>query len=205
MDFIRDPRQIEERSMAIIDGLLTEKPWTPVEYLVIRRVVHTTGDPTIAGLIRFAPGAIDSGLQALRRGCTVLTDVNMVKAGINAAKVAACGGDIRCRISDSQVVAAARAGGQTRALTAIRLSAELLQGGVVAVGNAPTALFEVIRLVREAGVRPGLVIGTPGGFVGAAESKEELTALDVPYITVVGTRGGSTIAAATVNALLGMV
>ena len=128
----------------------------------------------------------------------------MTEAGISENLLAKFGGKKMCAIRSPEVRAAAEAAETTRSTMAMRLNADTINGGIVAIGNAPTALLEVIRLVREEGVRPALVVGMPVGFVSAVESKGELLTLDVPYITAVGRKGGSPVAASTMNALLRM-
>lgn len=204
-EFLTDPQEIERKSMEIISGLVPELDrLPPLERAVVMRVVHTTGDPAAARLLRFSPGACEAGVAAIKRGAKLFTDVQMLLAGVSKRVLARFGMEPCCYISQPEVAATAAATGLTRAMLAVRRAGQELNGAVVCIGNAPTALFELLRLVQEEGVRPGLVIGTPVGFVGAAESKELLQEVmpEGPYITVTGTRGGSTIAAAILNALL---
>ncbi|MCX5779760.1 MAG: precorrin-8X methylmutase, partial [Firmicutes bacterium] len=170
---------------------------------VVKRVIHTTGDPGIIEHIKFHPGAAQAGREALRQGKNVFTDVNMLKAGINRKKLRSYGGEVYCSIAEPEIVAAAQDWQITRAAASMRLFAKRLDGAVIAIGNAPTALFEVMDMIEKGIARPALIIGTPVGFVGAAESKDLLAAANlVPYITVTGTRGGSPIAVSMINALL---
>ena len=130
----------------------------------------------------------------------------MVRTGISKKTLAQYGGQVQCLIADSQVAAMAKEQGITRSMAAFRTFGHQLDGAVVAVGNAPTALFELFRLMEEEKVRPAVVIGVPVGFVGAAESKDLLAEKsNAPYITVLGNKGGSPIAASIVNALLYMM
>jgi len=203
MEFMNDPRAIENRSMAIIEESLPELQYMALEERrVIERVVHATGDIYYAGLVRIHPGAVAAGLAAIRAGRPIITDVNMLKAGLNVSRLNKFGVTVNCYINDPRVVAEARQQGVTRATSAMRLAAADLNGGIVAVGNAPTALFTLCQLINQGMASPALVVGTPVGFVGAGESKELLMNMAVPYVTVPGTKGGSTIAAAVVNALL---
>lgn len=203
MQVLTDPRAIENKSMSIIEESLPELLKLPVgEREIVKRVVHTTGDLTIAGLVQIHPRAVEAGLAAIREGRTVVTDINMLKAGINAGRLSAFGMTAHCYISDPGVVEEARRTGLTRAMVAMRRAALEAEGGIIAIGNAPTALFTLCDLIEKGEARPALVVGTPVGFVGARESKEALVELNVPCITIPGTRGGSTIAAAIVNALL---
>lgn len=202
----RTPESIAADSFTIIRRHLDEQGYTfdPPTLAVIERIVHSTADFDYAELVRSSPGAIEAGVQALQSGCGVITDVQMVRVGISAQRLAGLGGTLHCFIDADEVRTRATAAGTTRSVQSMRLAAErnLLSSSIVAIGNAPTALYEVIRLVGE-GVRPALVVGVPVGFVGTAESKAALMELtDVPWIVTVGNKGGSTIAVAAVNALL---
>jgi precorrin-8X/cobalt-precorrin-8 methylmutase len=196
------PHEIETRSMEIIDGLLPPGDWSPGELTVVKRLVHTTGDPSLATAVRFSAGAVEAGVAALRGGASVFTDTHMARIGVNQDRVAALGGVVECLIAEEAVAAEAKRTGRTRAATAIRALGPRLDGAVVAMGNAPTALREVLALAAEGVARPALVIGMPVGFVDAEESKDALIASDLTFIAIQGTRGGSPLAAATVNALL---
>ncbi len=196
------PHEIEVRSMAIIDGLLPAGSWSEGERTVVKRLVHTSGDPSLATVVRFSPGAVEAGARALRGGCLVATDTHMVRIGVNAGRVDAYDGTVECLIADETIAEESRRTGRTRAACAMRAFGQRLDGAVVALGNAPTALREVLALVDEGVARPALVIGMPVGFVDAAESKAALLESDLTFIAIEGTRGGSPLAAATVNALL---
>lgn len=198
------PQEIENESFRIIRSELGPHSFSDGALNVAIRVIHATADFDFCTNLRFHERAVDAGVIALCRGCTVVTDVQMVRVGISSVLLARLGGKAVCAIGDSEVCAEAEVQGMTRAAVALRYSARFMEGGIVAIGNAPTALFEVIRLVREEGLRPALIVGVPVGFVNAAESKEALLSLDVPFITAVGRKGGSTVAAAAVNALLRM-
>jgi len=202
-----EPGAITARSRELIEEFLGEEfferrfPGAAGE--VVRRAVHATGNPHLAYLLRFPPAAVDSGIAALRRGALLFTDVRMVKMGINRAGLQELGGRAVCMIHHPRVRALARAQGLTRALAAVRLFRELLQDSIVVVGNAPTALAEVLRQIEQ-GLKPALIIGTPVGFVGAAEVKARLMGQKIPYLTLIGPQGGSTVAAAMANALLAL-
>ncbi|CFY06901.1 Cobalamin (vitamin B12) biosynthesis CobH/CbiC, precorrin-8X methylmutase [Syntrophomonas zehnderi OL-4] len=203
MDIIWDPQIIETQSMAIIEPYLQGYSFNAPEKAVVKRVVHTTGDPSIIEHIFFHPAACKIGIEALRKATAVFTDVNMLLTGINPTKLAAYGATVSCGIAEPEVVKAASKWQITRAAAAMRLWGSRLNDAIVAIGNAPTALFELLALIDKGVARPALIIGTPVGFVGAAESKEMMIKENlVPYMTIRGTRGGSTIAAAMVNALL---
>ncbi|MCX5780744.1 MAG: precorrin-8X methylmutase, partial [Firmicutes bacterium] len=185
MNIIWNPQEIERQSMLIIESYLQGYDFTPIEKAVVKRVIHTTGDPEIIGHIKFHPDAIQAGLEAMQRGENIYTDVNMLKAGINRKKLRSYGGEIFCSIAEPEIGAAAQDWQITRAAASMRLLAQRLDGAVVAIGNAPTALFEVMDMIEKGIARPALIIGTPVGFVGAAESKELMVAKNlVPYITV---------------------
>ena len=196
---------IEKQSFEIIDGLLNPDDPEDPEYQVIRRVIHTTGDIALADWISASPGAVTAGIGALAAGAAIFCDVNMVVAGA-APTAALLGTPVECGMAADETAALARREGITRGAAAMRLRAGSggLDGAVVAIGNAPTALFEVLRLVREEDVQPALVVGVPVGFVGAAESKEALSASGIPHITLAGSCGGSAVAVAITNALLRM-
>jgi precorrin-8X/cobalt-precorrin-8 methylmutase len=198
------PDEIEGESFRIIETLLDLSPFPESFRPVVKRVVHTTGDVDFAGTLVFHPEAVSAGIEAIKRGRNILTDVNMVKTGIDKKLLTSFGGKVICRVASPSVREKAREEGKTRASTAIRVSAPALTGGIVAIGNAPTALMETLKLVQEGKARPALIVGIPVGFVGAAESKSELEKQAIPYITNRGTKGGSAVAAAIVNALLRM-
>jgi precorrin-8X/cobalt-precorrin-8 methylmutase len=197
-------RSIEDSSFAIVDQEAGAHAFSAEQWAVVRRVIHATADFEFKSLMRFSPDAIDAGVRALRAGCPLLVDVKMIAAGLNEERLAAYGCAIHGFISDDDVIATAKAERSTRAIEAMRKAHRLglLDGAVVAIGNAPTALLEVARLVREQGARPALVIGVPVGFVSAAESKDVACELPIPFIVARGRKGGSPIAVAIVHALL---
>jgi precorrin-8X/cobalt-precorrin-8 methylmutase len=202
IDFILDPQQIETKSMSIIRAGLT-RPWLEKDFPVVERLIHTSGDPSLEQVIAIHPQAIDSGLNALKKGTTVITDVEMVKAGISKEKLKSLGGSVECYLNAPETALQAKEWGITRSMTAFRMHPERLRGAIVAIGNAPTALLEVLRLAQDPETRPALIVGIPVGFVGAKESKDLLWEhQEIPSITVLGTRGGSPLAATVVNALI---
>jgi len=165
-------------------------------------MVHATGDPEYARLVVVHPRLVETATAALRRGADVITDVEMVRQGISSRKLARGGGRIICAIRDRKVAEVAAERGITKAMAAMEYLAPRMTGAIVTIGNAPTALFRLLELMAAGHAAPAAVIGTPVGFVGAAEAKEALERSGVPFVTVRGTRGGSTVAAAAVNALL---
>jgi precorrin-8X/cobalt-precorrin-8 methylmutase len=197
-------RRIEDGSFGIIDAEIGPHDFNSEEYEVVRRVIHATADFEYKHLMRFGGNAIDRSIEALVGGCNVVVDVKMISAGLNPERLASYGCGQFCFISDDDVIATAKERDTTRAIESIRKAHRLqkLAGSVVAIGNAPTALLEVVRLYREEGVRPALVIGVPVGFVSAVESKEELLKTDIPCIVSRGRKGGTTIAVSILHALL---
>lgn len=202
-EILWDPKEIERKSMEMIEMYMQGFAFTAAEKDVVKRIIHTTGDPEIIHAIRIHPEAARNGIQKLRSGCDIITDVNMLKAGINMRKVQEFGGDVICKIADSDTEQAAKEWGITRSAASMRLLGKQLDNAVVAIGNAPTALFEVLDLYERGIAKPAMVVGTPVGFVGAAESKELLLAMqEIPSIIIRGTRGGSPIAVSAINAML---
>ncbi len=197
-------RAIESGSFEIVDREAGEHSFSPDQWQVVRRVIHATADFEFKQLMEFHPDAIEAGVAALRRGCPLFVDVKMITAGLSAERLATYGCAVHSFISDEDVIARAKAENSTRAIEAVRKARELglLEGAIVAVGNAPTALLELARMVRSGGARPALVVGVPVGFVSAAESKEECRGLPVPYIVARGRKGGSSIAVSIIHALL---
>lgn len=189
-------RRIEEESLAIIDREAGVHGFGPRAWPVVRRVIHATADFEFQRTLELHPGAVDAGIAALRARAPIVADVRMIAAGLPRL-------DVRCLIGDADVAQAAREGGTTRAAAAMRKAARLgiLDGGVVAIGNAPTALAELQRLVEAGAARPALVVAVPVGFVGAAESKESARSLPVPWIVARGRKGGTPVAVAALNAL----
>ncbi|MER3421687.1 MAG: hypothetical protein C4290_14680 [Chloroflexota bacterium] len=197
------PEEIERRSFAIIRDLLPDLPGTPAEQQIRIRMIHACGDPGIAPDVHIHPRAVEAGVEALRRGATIFTDVRMISVGVSPGHCERLGVRVECMLDHPGVAERARADGTTRSVAAVRLWASQLDGAVVAVGNAPTALLALLDLVDAGVCRPALVVGTPVGFVNAAEAKEELRRRDaLPSVTVAGWRGGSTLAVAVLNALL---
>ena len=203
MDFIKKPMKIENRSMEIIAPHLQGLNLTEDQVKVYSRIIHAAGDVEYAPIIRLHPELIESARKALEQGCNIYTDVEMVRTGINKRKLAAFGGQVFCKVADPEIAKVAKEQGITRSMAAMRSFGQDMNGAIIAIGNAPTALFEVLRMVEEENLRPAAIVGIPVGFVGAADSKAELAANTlVPYATVEGTKGGSPIAAAVVNAIM---
>jgi precorrin-8X/cobalt-precorrin-8 methylmutase len=172
---------------------------------IIERVVHTTADPEFAKLLAISDDAVKAGVAAIKAGAKIVTDVKMVKAGINDARLKKFGGKVYTYMNDERAVKLANAESLTRAAAAMRLAIkDGLDGGIVLIGNAPTAAFELAEQVKKGLVKPALIVAVPVGYVGAAESKEVVAKLPIPFIVTKGRKGGSTIAVAVFNALLSM-
>jgi precorrin-8X/cobalt-precorrin-8 methylmutase len=202
-DYVRDGAEIYRRSFAIIRAEADLSRFTPAEEVVAVRIIHACGLVEAAADIAFSPGAAEAGRAALRQGAPVLCDARMVANGVTRARLPARN-EVICTLDDPQVPELAARLGTTRTAAAMELWQDRLGGAVVAVGNAPTALFRLLELLDAGAPRPALVIGMPVGFVGAAESKDALFADGrVPAIIVRGRKGGSAMAAAAVNALAG--
>jgi len=206
------PADIEVRSFAIIDSEVPEpRPFAGAQWSVVRRLIHTSADFELLSLVRFSPEAVEAGTGALSRCAAIVTDTEMCRAGIPARRLHALGVTAQCFMGHPKVAEAAAAAGVTRARMAVDLAAELFPpsrepGPILAVGNAPTALLRILELVRAGRLAPSLVIGMPVGFVHAAESKDLLLAeASIPSIVIAGRKGGSALAAATVNALAELV
>jgi precorrin-8X/cobalt-precorrin-8 methylmutase len=198
------PHPIEEESFRIIKGL---RDWSSVpepEKSVLQRLVHTSGDPDITGDIFISPGAVEVGIKALSRRVPIVTDVSMVQSGLRRALLQSLGIPTVCTVHDEETRLLAESAGITRSAAGIRRAWNQFGNDLLlAIGDAPTAVEEAVRLVVEQHWRPHLIIGLPVGFVGTRECKKKLrSCLRVPRITNRGTRGGSPWAAAVVNAML---
>lgn len=197
------PMDIERRSFEIITELLGDKKLEPENELVIKRAIHTTADFDYAENLVFSPHAVKKGIEALKNGCDIVTDTQMAKAGINKTILASLGGEVHCFMADADVAEAAKQRGVTRALVSMEKAAKLKRPCIFAIGNAPTALVSLERLMEEGTLSPALIIGVPVGFVNVVESKELLIEKALaPYIIARGRKGGSNVAAAICNAML---
>jgi len=201
------PEDIEAESFRIIEDEVGPHQWSPSEWPVVRRAIHTSADFEYARSMVFSANAVAAGIAALRAGRGIVTDTNMGLSGISRPRLERFGVSVACYVADPEVAREARSQGITRSILAMRKGVSMPDAGVFVIGNAPTALFELLRLIREEGIHPSLIIGLPVGFVGAAESKAALLELessfpDVAFITNRGRKGGSNVAAAVVNALL---
>jgi precorrin-8X/cobalt-precorrin-8 methylmutase len=196
------PNEIETQSFTIIDTEAGPHSFSSDEWQIVRRMIHTSADFDYMKTVRFHPDAIDKGIEAIGKGKTIITDTNMAKSGINAAGLARFGCRVTCLIQDPEVCRSAQDTSNTRAAAAVDAASAEMQGGIYVVGNAPTALLRLLELIHAGQAHPALVIGLPVGFVNAAESKADLIAMDFPSISNTGRKGGSTVAACVVNALV---
>jgi precorrin-8X/cobalt-precorrin-8 methylmutase len=198
---IMRPEEIEKKSMEIITSELNGRTWPEPRFSVVKRCIHTSADFDYADNLVFSHNAENIGMDLIRKGATIVTDTKMAASGINKNAIIGYGGDVRCFISDEDVISEAGSRNCTRAAVSMERAAEIKGPLIIAVGNAPTALIKIYDMVKEGRFRPGLVIGVPVGFVNVVESKEMLMELDVPYIVAKGRKGGSNIAATICNAL----
>lgn len=201
--YITNPSDIETKSFQIIEENMGEHSFGDEELLVVKRTIHTTGDYDYKNIVAFRHDAVNAGIRAIREGCRIVTDTRMAFAGINKRAVEKAGGQINCFIDHEQVYQISKEKGITRSMAAMDMAAQE-NVDIFVIGNAPTALFRIGELIRENRVSPKLIIGIPVGFVGAAESKEYIRGFQVPSVTTCGTKGGSNVAAAVMNALLYM-
>ena len=199
----RKGQGIEDESMQIIDDEVGPHQYDKFEWPIVRRVIHATADFDFAGKnkIIFHKDAVMNGINALKEGCSIIVDVNGVIGGMNKQNPKEFGNKVICNISDPDIAERAKKENKTRSQISMRVAASEMNGGIVTIGNAPTALLEVIQMISEGITKPALIIGIPVGFVAAAESKEKLQTINVPYITNAGRKGGSSCAASIVNAL----
>lgn len=200
-------QQIEHASFAIVDREAAAHDYPAGQWAIVRRMIHATADFEFNGLTQFHAHAVAAGVQAVRAGAPLVADVEMILAGLSRPRLGHFAVRTHQFISDEDVMAHARTANGTRAVYAMRKAWRLglLSGGIVAIGNAPTALLETVRLIREDGVRPALVIGMPVGFVSAAESKAALRQMnEVPWIVTDGRKGGSTLVVAALHALFAL-
>jgi precorrin-8X/cobalt-precorrin-8 methylmutase len=196
------PDEIEALSFQIIDKEAGKHHFSIEQWQIVRRMIHTSADFEYMETVRFHPGSIKAGLEAIRGGKTIITDTNMAKVGIRKKELETLGVSVECFITDPVVAEIALKNGATRAQAAVDAAIPSMVDGIFVIGNAPTALMRLIELIKGGKATPALVIGLPVGFVNAAESKALLIDMDYPYISNLGRKGGSNLAASVVNALI---
>jgi len=201
-------QQIEHGSFAIVDAEAGDRSlYTAEQWPLVRRMIHATADFEFNGLTEFHPQAMQAGLAAIQAGAPIIADVDMICVGLSRPRLAHFGVQAQQFIADDDVITAAKAENTTRAVQAMRKAWRLglLDGAIIGIGNAPTALLEVLRLIQEEGVRPALIVGMPVGFVSAEESKDALATCDsVPWVITRGRKGGSTLVVSAIHAMLAL-
>ena len=204
MDYLKNPMGIEEKSFEIIGKEMGEHSFSDDELLIVKRTIHTTADFEYKDLVEISKDAINVGKKLFSNGAKIYTDTNMALNGINKMALAKTNSKVICYVNEPDVHIEAKEKNITRSMAAVeKACADNVD--IFVFGNAPTALFRLKELIKEGKANPKLIIAVPVGFVGAAESKENMDELNIPYIRVKGRKGGSTVAAAIVNALMYMV
>jgi precorrin-8X/cobalt-precorrin-8 methylmutase len=202
--YIKNPMEIENKSMDIIDEIMGDTTFNEEEMVIAKRMIHTTGDFDYRKIIVFKNEFIHEAKGTILSGTKIFTDTKMAYMGVNKPALAKANCELKCFIDDERVFKMSKELGTTRSACAVDLAVEEGIDAFV-IGNAPTALFRILELVKEGKVNPKFIVGVPVGFVGAAESKEYLREFDIPSISTVGYKGGSNVAASIINALLYMV
>lgn len=191
-----EPQEIEDKSFEVLSEDTDFSAFDESLHPIVKRVIHATADFSFLGTLTFTPDALEAGLRAIRAGKNIVSDVEMVRAGINSRILNSWGGEAICKVGQVKAVE-----GKTRSEIAMDEAIDE-NTGIVVIGNAPTALYRVIERIKEGKIKPDLVVGVPVGFVRAVESKAELAVQDFPYITNAGRRGGTPVAVSIVNAIL---
>ncbi|MDD2708498.1 MAG: precorrin-8X methylmutase [Verrucomicrobiae bacterium] len=207
IDWNMPPEEIERESFRRIEAEMGPHPFSPAQWIIVRRLIHATADFSLAQDLHFGHSPIEAGLEALRRGAPIFCDSNMIRGGLSLPRLRRAfpgykPDSIHCRVADPKVMAMARERRIARSLAALELSRNLLAGCILLVGNAPLVLAGAARMIQEENLRPALVIGMPVGFVHVVESKEMIMETSVPHIVLKGRRGGSPLAVATLHAIL---
>ena len=198
--------QVEKKSLAIIDLEAPEHNFDKYEWPVVRRMIHTVADFSIIELMKFNNNPVQKGIEALKKGSPIIVDSNMIKSGISISRLNKINQDysnekIMCNVADSKIAKQAKEQDLPRAIFNMRSLKTEINNGIVAIGNSPTALWEVIRLIKEEQIVPEILIAMPVGFVNVVETKELVKDLNIPYILMDGRRGGSTLVVAAINAI----
>jgi precorrin-8X/cobalt-precorrin-8 methylmutase len=207
MEYIKNPMMIETKSFEIIQGIIDEirpgyKFKNELEEKIIKRAIHTTADFEYLDILKISESAVSNIVSALKENATIYTDTNMALSGINKKRLESLGCKYKCFVSDEKVANLAKEKGITRSMAAVEVAAQEEGKKIFVLGNAPTALYKVIEMQSAKELNVEAVVGVPVGFVGAAESKDELEKSDIPYIISKGRKGGSNLAAAIINAIL---
>ena len=202
--YIKNPMDIENKSMDIIDEVMGDTSFSEEEMIIAKRMIHTTGDFEYRKIISFDNNFIEEAKTAISNGAKIFTDTKMAYTGINKPALAKANCELKCFIDDERVFKMSKELNTTRSACAVDLAVE--EGiDIFVIGNAPTALYRILELVKEGKLNPKFIVGVPVGFVGAAESKEYLREFNIPQISTIGNKGGSNVAASIINALLYMV
>ena len=202
--YIKNPMEIENKSMDIIDSVMGDTSFSDEEAIIAKRMIHTTGDFDYRKIIVFQNDFVQQAKKAIIDGTKIFTDTKMASIGINKPALAKANCELKCYIDDERVFKMSKELNTTRSACAVDLAVE--DGiDIFVFGNAPTALYRLLELVKEGKANPKFIVGVPVGFVGAAESKEYLREFSIPSISTVGNKGGSNVAASIINALLYMV
>lgn len=207
MEYVKNPMMIESKSFEIIQGIIDEirpeyKFKNELEEKIIKRAIHTTADFEYLDILKISDTAVQKIIDALRDNATIYTDTNMALSGINKKRLESLGCKYKCFVSDEGVAKLAKEKGITRSMAAVEVAAKEEGKKIFVLGNAPTALYKVMEMKNSKELEVEAVVGVPVGFVGAAESKDELEKTDIPYIISKGRKGGSNLAAAIINAIL---
>lgn len=199
--YIKNPKKIEMNSMDIIDKYLEDVSFKDMELPIVKRMIHTTGDVEYRKIIEFKNDFVKEAINGLKLGKKIYADTNMIVSGVNKEALKKANLEVVTYVSDSDVREISKKKNITRSMAALDKAVE--EGiDMFVFGNAPTALFRLLEHVRDGLIRPKFIIGVPVGFVGAAESKEELSNYDIPFIRTNGSKGGSNVAVSVINALL---
>lgn len=204
MDYLKNPMGIEEKSFEIIGAEMGPHSFTEEELMIVKRTIHTTADFEYKDLVEISKDAIETAKNIFKNGAKIYTDTNMALNGINKMALAKTNSEVICYVNEPEVHKEAKEKSITRSMAAVEKACSD-NVDIFVFGNAPTALFKLKELIKEGKANPKLIIAVPVGFVGAAESKENMDELNIPYIRVKGRKGGSTVAASIVNALMYMV
>lgn len=207
MEYIKNPMKIEEKSFEMIQDIIDEiRPGyefkNNVEEKIIKRSIHTTADFEYLDILKISDKAVESIIDALKNNATVYTDTNMALSGINKRRLEALGCKYKCLVADEETAKLAKAKSITRSMAAVEIAAKEQGRKLFVFGNAPTALYKAMEMKNSNELELDAIVGVPVGFVGAAESKDELEKTEIPYIISKGRKGGSNLAAAIINAIL---